>query len=73
MINQEDYLKAAKQDTRRLGDVARVCRDYVTAMRAVVAVAVAVAEVAGVAGVAGVAAVAVAGAGAVEREHPSDD
>ena len=70
MIDQEDCLRAAKQDTQRLGDVARVCRDYVTAMRAAVAeaeaVAVAVAEAAE-------AAEAVAGAGAVEREHPNDD
>ena len=62
MIDQEDYPRAAKQDTQRLGDVARVCRDYVTAMR----VAVAAAEIAEVAEAAAVAV-------AVEREHPNDD
>ena len=54
-----------KQDTQRLGDVARVCRDYVTAMR----VAVAVAEVAEVSEFAE----AAAGAETVEREHPNND
>lgn len=57
-----------KQDTQRLGDVARVCRDYVTAMR----VAVAVAEVAEVAEVSEFAEAA-AGAETVEREHPNND
>ena len=42
MIDREDYPRAVKQDTQRLGDVARVCRDYATAMR------VAVDDVAGV-------------------------
>ena len=41
LIDQEDYPRAVKQDTQRLGGVARVCRDYTTAMR------VAVADVAG--------------------------
>ena len=57
-----------KQDTQRLGDVARAYRDYVAAMR----VAVAVAEVAEVAEISEAAAAA-AGAGAAEREHPNDD
>ena len=67
LIDREDYRRAVKQDTRRLEDVARVCRDYVTAMRP--AVAVAVVEIA----VASEAAGAAAGAGAVEQEHPNND
>jgi hypothetical protein len=72
LIDQEDYPRAVKQGTQRLGDVARVCRDYATAMRvvvAVVAVAVAVAEVAEIVEIVEVVEVA----GAVEREHSNDD
>ena len=57
-----------KQDTQRLGDVARVCRDYVTAMRLAVALAE-ISEVAEASEVAG----AGAGAETVEREHPNND
>lgn len=61
MTDQEDYPRVVKQDTRRLEDVARACRDYMTEMRpAIAAVAVAVVVVAAV-------------AGSVERKHPSDD
>jgi hypothetical protein len=68
LIDQEDYPRAVKQDTQRLGDVARVCRDYVTAMKVAVAVA-------GIAEAAEVfeAAEAAAGAEAVERERPNND
>jgi hypothetical protein len=42
LTNQEDYLRAVKQGTRRLEDVAHACRDCVTETRvAVVAVAAA--------------------------------
>ena len=58
-IDREDYPRVVKQGIRHLEDVARACRDYMTEMRIVVAA---------------VAAVAVAAvAGAVEREHSSDD
>ena len=63
-----------KQDTQRLEDVARVCMDYVTAMRIAVAAAAA-AEYAEVAEIseAAEAAEAAGAAGAAEREHPNDD
>ena len=57
-----------KQDTQRLGDVARVCRDCVTAMRVVAVVAVAVAVAVAAAEVAEIEI-----AGAVERGHSTDD
>ena len=73
MIDQEDYPRAAKRDIQRLGDVARVCRDYVTAMKvAAAAAAVAVAEIAEIVETAE-AAEAAAVAVAVGREHPNDD
>ena len=73
LTDREDYLRAAKQDTQHLGDVARVCRGYVTVMRVAAAVAaVAVAEISEIAEVAEIAEAA-AGAGAVGRGHPNDD